>query len=324
LFKKSARGCKVDVMLRWLVIGVGDIATKRVIPGILAERRSRLAAIVTRDPAKAALYGVPAFSSLEEALKNRDIDAVYVATPVFLHRPQTVQALGAGKHVLCEKPMAMNLAEAESMAEAAEKNNRLLGVAYYRRTYPKVQRAADLIRQGAIGQPVMAFATCHGQLPTDGKKRSWLLDPARAGGGPLYDIASHRIDLFNYFFGRPEKVCACLSNAVHQIGVEDSATVLITYPGGLHGIIDARWNSAVDRDEFRIVGTVGEMELTPLNGPLLMSPAGQEHIPAHSNLHYPCIENFVDSVLDGKELLSSGSTAIWTDWVTEKARVSKF
>src|SRR5437016_9441369 len=284
----------MDIMLRWLVAGVGDITSKRVIPAILAERRSRLAAIVTRDPAKAAVYGVPAFSSLEEALKSSDVDAVYVATPVFLHGPQTIQALGAGKHVLCEKPMAMNLAEAASMVEAAEKNGRLLGVAYYRRTYPKVQRAAELIRQGAIGQPVMAFATCHGPMPTDGGKRSWLVDPVKAGGGPLYDIASHRIDLFNYFFGRPETVRACLSNAVHQTAVEDSATVLIKYPSGLHGIVDVRWNSSVDRDEFRIVGTVGEMELTPLNGPLLVSPKGEEHIPAHSNLHFPCIENFVD------------------------------
>src|SRR5947209_6840918 len=128
-------------MLRWLVAGVGDITSKRVIPGIAAERRSRLAAIVTRDPAKAALYGVRAFSSLDLALESSDIDAVYVATPVFLHGPQTIQALVAGKHVLCEKPMAMNLAEAESMVQAAEKNGRLLGVAYYRRTYPKIQRA---------------------------------------------------------------------------------------------------------------------------------------------------------------------------------------
>jgi predicted dehydrogenase len=312
----------MEVMLRWLVVGVGDITTKRVIPGILAECRSRLAAIVTRDPAKAGPYGVPAFSSLAEALKSLDFDAVYVATPVFLHGPQTIQALESGKHVLCEKPMAMNLAEAESMVEAAEKNGRFLGVAYYRRTYPKVQRAADLVRQGAIGQPVMAFATCHGQMPTDGKKRSWLLDPIKAGGGPLYDIASHRIDLFNYFFGRPAEVRACLSNAVHQAAVEDSATVLIKYTNGLHGMVDVRWNSAVDRDEFRIVGTMGEMELTPLNGPLLVSPKGQEHILTHANLHYPCIENFVDSVLDGKELLSSGSTAFWTDWVTEKAVAS--
>jgi hypothetical protein len=83
-----------------------------------------------------------------------------------------------------------------------------------------------------------------------------------------------------------------------------------------------RWNSHIVRDQFQIVGTEGEIDLTPLNGPELVSPGGRENLPAHSNLHYPCIKNFVDAVLDGQPLLSSGATAVWTDWVTEKALVS--
>ena len=208
------------------------------------------------------------------------------------------------------------------MVEAAERHRRTLGVAYYRRTYPKVQRAMELIRQGVIGQPVMALAAHHSEVPADQTKRSWLLDPAQAGGGPLYDIGSHRIDLLNYIFGTPEEVRACLSNAVHQIPVEDSATVLIKYPGGLHGIVDVRWNSKVIRDQFQIAGTEGEIDLTPLNGPELTSPRGRENLPAHPNFHYPCIKNFVDAVLEGQPLLSSGATALWTDWVTEKALLS--
>jgi 1,5-anhydro-D-fructose reductase (1,5-anhydro-D-mannitol-forming) len=306
-------------MLRWLLIGVGDIAGKRVIPAILQERRSRLSAIVTRDAAKAAPYGVEAFAGLEEALNKGGFDAVYVATPVFLHGPQTIAALGAGMHVLCEKPMAMNFNEAQRMVEAADRHGRALGVAYYRRAYPKVQKAVELIRQGVIGQPVMAFASCHSRLPADPTRRSWLLDPLQAGGGPLYDLGSHRIDLLNYFFGTPQKVHACLSNAVHKIGVEDSATVLVKYPNGLHAVVDVRWNSQDARDEFRIVGTSGELDLTPLNGPSLVFPGGRKDLPPDSNLHYPCITNFVNAVLEGQPLLSSGVTAIWTDWVTEKA-----
>jgi len=93
-------------MLNWLVIGVGDITTKRVIPAILEEKRSRLYGIVSRDPAKAAPYGVKVFTHLEKALGDDQVHAVYVATPVFLHAQQTVLSLRAGKHVLCEKPMA--------------------------------------------------------------------------------------------------------------------------------------------------------------------------------------------------------------------------
>ena len=308
---------KIDAMLQWLVVGIGDIATRRVIPAIQTEPRSSLAAVVTRQRNKAGSYEVPAFSSLEEALHQGTFDAVYIATPVFLHGPQSTQALRAGKHVLCEKPMAMNYAEALNMTEAAKNNRRCLGVAYYRRCYPKVQRSLELIRQGAIGRPLMAFATCHSQAPNG--HRSWLLDPAQAGGGPLYDIGSHRIDLLNYFFGQPLEVQACLSNVVHHFAVEDSATVLIKYANGVHAVVDVRWNSQVARDEFRIAGSEGMLELTPLNGPRLASPAGEENLPPHSNLHFPCIENFVDAVLQHTPLLSSGVTAAGTDWVTEQA-----
>jgi 1,5-anhydro-D-fructose reductase (1,5-anhydro-D-mannitol-forming) len=308
---------KVDPMLHWLLVGIGDIATRRVIPAIQAEARSSLAAVVTRQPNKAVSYAVPAFPSLEAALHHGTFDAVYIATPVFLHTPQTMQALHAGKHVLCEKPMAMNYAEALTMVDAAQRTARCFGVAYYRRCYPKVQRALQLIRQGAIGAPLMAFATCHSQPPPE--HRSWLLDPAQAGGGPLYDIASHRIDLLNYFFGQPVEVQACLSNVVHHFAVEDSATVLIKYASGVHAVVDVRWNSHLTRDEFRISGSHGTLDLTPLNEPGLISPAGEENLPPHSNLHFPCIANFVDAVLQQTPLLSSGVTALPTDWVTEQA-----
>jgi predicted dehydrogenase len=313
---------KIERMLRWLVVGVGDIAVRRVIPALRDEPRSRLAGIVTRDAAKAEPVGARAFASVEQALNDAAFDAVYVATPVFLHATQTLQALRGGAHVLCEKPMAMTLTEARLMVEVAEQQRRTLGIAYYRRAYPKVHRTIELLKQGAIGQPVMAFATHHSRLPADPTRRAWLMDPLQAGGGPLYDIGSHRIDLLNYIFGTPQEVRACLSNAVHQIPVEDAATVLIKYPGGLHGVVDVRWNSQIGRDQFQIVGTEGEIDLTPLNGPELVSPRGRENLPAHPNLHYPCIKNFVDAVLDGQPLLSSGATAVWTDWVTEKALMS--
>ena len=138
-------------MLNWILVGIGDITTRRVIPAIQSESRSRLYGVVTRDPAKAAGLDVQSWNTLDKALADSAAEAVYVATPVFLHAPQTIQCLRAGKHVLCEKPMAMNEAEARSMLRAAEESGKLLGVAYYRRAYPKVQRAKQLLEAGAIG-----------------------------------------------------------------------------------------------------------------------------------------------------------------------------
>jgi 1,5-anhydro-D-fructose reductase (1,5-anhydro-D-mannitol-forming) len=306
-------------MLNWIVIGIGDITTRRVIPGIRAESRSRLYGVVTRDPEKAAHLGVKVWATLDEALTDSEVNAVYVATPVFLHAPQTIQSLRAGKHVLCEKPMAMNEAGARIMLRAAEESGRTLGVAYYRRCYPKVQRARELIEQGAIGKPVIAELTNHSWFDGTGS-RSWLVDPARAGGGPLFDIASHRIDVLNFLFGKPLRVAGQLSNVVHHYDVEDNATVMIEYDGGVRGVVDVRWHSKVSRDECRIRGTEGEIELSPLNGPDLIYPGGRENLPSHSNLHYPMIANFVSAVVEGKPLLASGESSFLTDWVTERAR----
>jgi 1,5-anhydro-D-fructose reductase (1,5-anhydro-D-mannitol-forming) len=307
-------------MLQWLVVGIGDITTKRVLPAILAEPRSRLAGLVTRNPANAARHGVPTWPDLETGLAHCDAGAVYIATPVFLHAPLTIAALRAGRHVLCEKPMALNYEEALSMQRVAEESGRTLGIAYYRRMYPKVARAKELIESGAIGHPVFAEATSHDWFyPVDGF-RGWLVDPQRAGAGPLYDIGSHRIDLFNYLFGNPTNANGFLSTLVHPIQVEDNATVVIEYESGVRGVVDVRWHSRVPRDEFRIRGTEGELDLTPLNSPSLVHPRGAEAIPPHENLHYPCVENFVSAVLDGTTPRSSGTSALLAEWVLNQAK----
>jgi 1,5-anhydro-D-fructose reductase (1,5-anhydro-D-mannitol-forming) len=306
-------------MLNWLVLGIGDITIRRVIPAIQAEPRCRLYGVVTRDPAKAASYHTRVFSTLDQALSDSATDAVYVATPVFLHAPQTIQALRAGKHVICEKPMAMNEAEAGRMVRAGEESGKTFGVAYYRRCYPKIRRAKQLLGAGAIGKPFFAELTNHMWFDGSGN-RGWLFDPAKAGGGPLFDIASHRIDVLNFLFGQPLRVSGQLSNLVHHYPVEDNATVMIEYASGVRGLVDVRWHSKANRDECRIRGTEGEIEMSPLNGPEIVYPAGRESLPAHDNLHYPMLENFVDAVEGKAGLLSSGASAYLTDWVTEQAR----
>jgi predicted dehydrogenase len=305
-------------MLNWLVAGVGDISTKRVLPAILAEPRSKLVGIVTRDPRKAESYGVPAWTQIEDALAESPADAVYIATPVFFHAPQTILSLRAARHVLCEKPMGMNYAEARSMEQTARDYGRVLGIAYYRRLYPKVNRAKELIEAGAIGRPVFAEATSHDWFNPTGGNRGWLTEPKLAGGGPLYDIASHRIDLMNYMFGVPRRVSGHLSTLVQPVQVEDNASVLIDYENGERAFIDVRWHSRIPRDEFKIRGTDGELDLSPLNGDSLVFPGGREAIPAPANLHYPCVHDFVGAVLDGTPLRSSGNSAMVTDWVTEQ------
>lgn len=305
-------------MVNWLVVGIGDVTTKRVIPAIQAEPRSAFHSVLTRSPEKAAAYpGVRAHTSIESALADDVVHAVYVASPVALHAPYTIAALRAGKHVLCEKPTAMNYPEAESMVAAANEAQRLFGVAFYRRLFPKLIRTKQLIAEGAIGQPVLAEANHHGWLESE--ERAWLRDPALAGGGPLYDTGSHYIDAFGFLFGKPARATGFRSNAIHRLGVEDAATVLIEYAGGTTGVVDVRWNSRAIRNQFRVIGTEGELDLDPLRGPglrvTMASKKWEEHLPAHANVHYPIVEDFVNAILDGAPLVSPGSDAIQADWV---------
>ena len=127
---------------------------------------------MTRDPAKAKPYDSRVFATLDAALADPEVHAVYVGTPVFLHAPQTIQSLRAGRHVLCEKPMAMNEAEARLMVRTAEETGKTFGVAYYRRCYPKVQRAKELLAAGVIGKPVFAELTNHMDFDGSGN-RGW-------------------------------------------------------------------------------------------------------------------------------------------------------
>jgi predicted dehydrogenase len=305
--------------VNWVVAGIGDIARKRVIPAIQSEPRSRLDGFVTRTPAKAGAYpDTKLWPSVEEAVADLAVDAVYIALPVAFHAEAAITALRAGKHVLCEKPMAMNFAEAERMVTEGRASGRLFGVSYYRRLYPKLVRAKQLITEGAIGRPLLAEANCHIWLEIEG--REWLADPALSGGGPLYDIASHRIDAMNFLFGKPERACGLLSNAVHRIAVEDSATVLMQFSGGVHAVVDVRWNSRVSRDQFRIIGENGEINLDPLNAPELRVAGRTELLPPHANPHFPIVENFVDAVLANNpaRLACPAEQAAWVDWVIEK------
>jgi 1,5-anhydro-D-fructose reductase (1,5-anhydro-D-mannitol-forming) len=306
--------------VRWVLAGIGDIARKRVIAAIQAEPRSELYGFVTRDPAKArAFHDARAWATIEEAVSDPAVDAVYIALPVAMHADAAIAALRAGKHVLCEKPMALNFAEAQRMVAEGRASDRVLGVAYYRRLYPKLIRARQLIAEGAIGAPLMAEANCHGWLETL-EGRDWLKDAKMAGGGPLFDTASHRIDAMNFLFGKVKGACGMLSNAVHRMGVEDSATVVMKFPGGVHGVVDVRWNSHIARDQFRIIGTDGEIGLDPLNGPELHVAGRVEELPPHANLHYPVVENFVDAVLAGDpaRLACPAEQGAWVDWAIEQ------
>ena len=187
--------------LGWAIVGLGSFAIGQVIPGFADARASKLAAFVSGNPAKArdlgASYGVSRFYDYDNygsMAGDSEIDCVYIVLPVGLHAEYTIRALEAGKHVLCEKPMASSSAECERMIAAAKANGRQLGVAYRCHFEPHNREALRRIRAGEIG--AMRYVQCdHGfSASLDYPPHKWRLQKALGGGGSLYDVGIYGIN----------------------------------------------------------------------------------------------------------------------------------
>jgi predicted dehydrogenase len=301
--------------LRWGLIGCGDVARRRVAQAILEHPHCELVAACRRN--EAALekfcedYGVPhAFTDADALIADASLDAVYIATPVGCHREQAVKAAQAGRHVLLEKPMALNVAECDAIAQAASDAKVTLGIAYYRRFYPIVARMKELVDNGAIGTPLSIRAATATRALTPDFEGYWRVDPEQSGGGPLMDLGSHRLDLFRTFFGDPTQAHAICATRCGDYATEDCASALFRFPDGVHGSLECFFGAGADPDEFSILGTKGRLDATPLNrGELRIETDGQrrhESHPPHQNYNVPLVEDFVAAIEQHKSPTVSG------------------
>lgn len=187
--------------MRWAIVGLGSFGINQVLPGFADARLSRMTALVSGNPAKArdlgARHGVSKFydyANYDTMKDNAEIDCVYVVLPVGLHAEYTVRALEAGKHVLCEKPMASTSAECERMVAAAQANNRQLGVAYRVHFEPTNREAQRRIAAGELGT-IRAVHNAHGfNANPEFPPHKWRLQKALAGGGSMFDIGIYGLN----------------------------------------------------------------------------------------------------------------------------------
>jgi len=312
----NARDVKSMKTLKWGLIGCGDIAQRRVAPALRDLPNCELVA-VTRSRSNLAesfanQFGAKKwYTTWQDLLADRDIDAVYIATPVHLHAAQTISAAEAGKHVLCEKPMAMNVKECNEMIAACRTNNVKLGVAYYRHFYPVVERIKTVINSGEIGKPVLVQICAFEWFdPEPNHPRYWLLKKELAGGGPMMDFGCHRVELLVNVFGPVKHVTSIVSNVVFDREVEDTAVALIQFESGPCAVLSVTHAVSEPRDTLNVVGTHGSITIPVLNlgGMRIKSRTGEraESHPPATNVHQPLIEDFVDAVLGGRELRVSG------------------
>jgi predicted dehydrogenase len=242
---------------------------------------------------------------------------VYVATTVDVHARQTIAAAEAGKHVLCEKPMAMTAAECDRMIAACRASGVTLGVAYYRRFYPAVQRVKSILAAGEIGAPVVAQMNALEWFDADETHpRGWLLDRARAGGGPMMDFGCHRLEVLVNVFGKARDVTALTANVVFERGVEDTAAVILRFETGPCATVTVTHAVRDRQDSLDVFGTRGSIRCANLNaGELRVVVEGgdghervEKHPPA-ANVHLPLIEDFVDAVVTKRQPAVDGETA---------------
>jgi len=318
--------------IRWGIIGCGDVAKKRVAGAIQNDPNSELVAVCRRDEVKlrdfATEFGVSmATTSADELIESSEIDAVYIATPVNLHCPQTIAAAAAGKHVLVEKPMAMSTTECDEMIAACTTAHVRLGVAYYRPFYPVVHRIQELLHAGEIGKVLSVSATtCTPFALATGEDGYWRVIPEAGGGGALMDIGSHRLDLFLRMFGPVADVKAQCGTVAANYQADDVATLALRFESGVHGVLHCCFGSTTDPDEFAVLGTEMRLVSRPLNGGELTIEHGsdqtvEQHPPA-SNFNSPLIADFSAAILESRPPLVSGEVGRDVNSVMEQAYAS--
>lgn len=321
--------------IRWGVVGSGGIARLRTIPeGIIAARNAELAAVCDVNEQTnrevADQFHVKAVNSLPELLAA-DVDAVYIATPVYLHHDQVIQAAQAGKHVLCEKPLGMAVNEVKEMISICKKSKVKLGTAFMMRFQSQHQAVLRMIKEGKLGKLLYGRAqlSCwYPEIPG-----AWRQNKSQGGGGSLIDMGGHCIDLLEMFFGAVKRVSCFTNRSVHLYETEDSAAVLLEFENGAFGTVDAFFcipnNSSKNvlelygsRGSILCKNTIGQGPAGEMTAFLEGESAGyeaqqarQQQVgqpinPAPFNTYQAEIEEFSQAILDHRPCLNSAEIGL--------------
>ena len=313
--------------LKWLLVGAGDIAQRRVAPALVAAQNSKLVAICDLDRERAselaARHGVEAvYSDYAQALAESGAEAVYIATPAPTHVELSLQALAAGKHFLCEKPLGLNGAECLGLLEAARQSDRVTSCSNYRRLSEQYKLTEAMLKRQEIGRLVGGWAVYSAPFYNPGG--SPVLQAL--GMSRIKELGFYLIDIVHNFFGMPASVMAQASIIDEAVmnDVEDIATVVLRFPDGAMFTLIFNSNSPGTRHELEFFGSQGRIywpEWPPHgNGPVVkITSSGTEEIEAHTpeNWHLPMIEDYVDAVLNRRPPVCTLGSAVKTEIITD-------
>ena len=294
-----------DKILRWGLLSTARI-NARLIPPLNASKRNRLVAVASRSQATADSYArewkIPrALGSYDALLRDPEIDVIYNPLPNSLHAEWTIKALRAGKHVLCEKPMALTLAELDAMADAAKESGRVLAEAFMYRHHPQTLKAKELVADGSLGKLQLIKSSFTFVLTHEGDVR---LDKA-LGGGSIWDLGCYPISYARTMIGaEPLEVFGW--QVTGATGIDMSFIGQMRFPNDVHAQFDCGFASP-EHSFVEIVGTEGT-----LNIPVPFQPGKKEKIYLTrgkktdtieikgQELYIGEVENMADAILLGK------------------------
>lgn len=253
--KKSIR------KLKWGIAGCGKYAENTFVPTMHMMRKSTVHSVYSgsgqRAKDVALKHGVPFFFSDYSEFLNSDIDAVYVSSANADHHREVIEAARAGKHILCEKPLALNSGEAEEMVSVCKENNVRLAVNYVFHFHPLVRKAKEFIENDMIGKFISAEVNFNIEIAPGSNFRH----SSAGGGGALMDVGTHAIDLLRYLGGEISSISGVMDTVVYKSEVDDFASAIVKFEGGGYGHFNVSFNSKKAFNRVEILGHTGAISI---------------------------------------------------------------
>ncbi|MEK1890580.1 MAG: Gfo/Idh/MocA family oxidoreductase [Phyllobacterium sp.] len=322
-------------MIRWGLIGASTIAHEWVIDAIRASGGEIVSVMSTnaeRGRKYADDHGIPhSVTSLDALFSEQPIDAVYISTTNELHKDQVLAAAKAGKHVLCEKPLATSLEDARAMVEACRAANVIFATNHHLRNAASHTAMRDAIAAGKIGRPLAAKVFHAVYLPPH--LQGWRLDRPEAGGGVILDITVHDTDTLRYVLGDDpvEAVAFGQKSGLAKEGLEDGVMGVMRFKSGLIALFHDGFTTKYSETGFEVHGTEGSlvgrnvMTQKPIGTVILRNADGESELKLdHKNLYETGIATFHAAIVGKGNPAASGEDGVWSlaagIAVTEAAR----
>jgi 1,5-anhydro-D-fructose reductase (1,5-anhydro-D-mannitol-forming) len=302
--------------LGWGVIGIGNIVKGTMAPAMVAQEDCEVVAGVSRDQGRAEAFAAEfgarhAYTDYDEMLANPEVGAVFIATPNAQHASQVIAGARAGKHVLCDKPLAITVGDATQAVKVCRENEVLLGINFHNRHLPWVRDTRQMVADGVIGEvEVVQVEASSGPRHYD----NWRADPTQAGLGSLYNVGVHVLDFLGWILDSPPtEVTALFDRAPGSGKVEMLAMVLIRYANGTLAYVNCNERVLYPQNSIALYGTEGRIVGEGLtrsrsDGILhLKTEAGETATPYPSpGAHRLSLAAFTGAVLAGEEPNASG------------------